>query len=206
MTAGAGATARARPGERRVLEPEHLDARGDGVARDGDLELRVPGLFIGERGRVELTHVSRHHPRAFARLVGDDALARPHPQRRAPPCPRQRECAGCPLMPLEVAAQRAQKRDTLRRRFGWSIEQVEPAPAPLGYRWSSKRVVFGAPGDARLGSYARGSHAPVDMDGCLVDHPLITACARELAELARRVGVAPYDERARAGDLRYVWF
>ncbi len=194
---------RPRAGARRTVEPAFLDARGDGVSTEDGLEVHAPGLFIGERAEVELLHVSRHHPRARARVA---ALLRPHPERRAPPCPQQGACAGCPLMPLEIAAQRAQKRETLRRVYKWPIEQVEHGDEEFGYRWSSKRVAFGGPGELRLGSYARGSHDPVDMRGCLVDHPAIVAAADELAALARRERVLAYDERARTGDLRYAWF
>ena len=64
------------------------------------------------------------------------------------------------------------------------------APEALGYRWSAKRIAFGGPGKLRLGSFMRGTNRPADMEGCLVDHPLIAAAADELAEAARDLGIA----------------
>jgi len=43
------------------------------------------------------------------------------------------------------------------------------------------------------------------MAGCLVDHPLITLAADEIAREASAAGIEPFDEARGEGDLRYVW-
>ncbi|MGB8331529.1 MAG: hypothetical protein WCE62_15490, partial [Polyangiales bacterium] len=48
-------------------------------------------------------------------------------------------------------------------------------------------------------------HRPADMEGCLVDHPLIAAAADELAEAARDLGIAAHNERRERLGLRSVW-
>jgi 23S rRNA (uracil1939-C5)-methyltransferase len=83
-------------------------------------------------------------------------------------------------------------------------ELVHVGPS-LGYRVSSKRVVFGRRGALELGSWSRGTHEGATMDGCLVDHPLLVEAARELARAADAMGIAPFDETRGQGDLRYVW-
>ncbi|MCA9695054.1 MAG: hypothetical protein KC636_36075, partial [Myxococcales bacterium] len=202
-----------RPGDALETEPAaRLSDAGDGVARAGSLQVHVPGLFVGERARVVVEHASRQAPRAHARLV---ELLVEAPGRRSPPCrhheARGGRCTGCPLMPLAEPAQEAQRLATLRARFGAEVDlsfHTSPSRA-LGYRMSSKRVAFGAPGELRLGSFRRGSHEPADMADCLVDHPEIAAAARELAAVASDLGLTPYHDHAGApaegGDLRHVW-
>jgi tRNA/tmRNA/rRNA uracil-C5-methylase (TrmA/RlmC/RlmD family) len=192
-------------GERVELCPTRISAEGVGIARVGEVWVHTPGLFVGERGLVEIEHVSRHHPRAHARLRELDPAA--SGRRRAAPCRHHGVCTGCPLMQLDGATQREHKLMSLRAAQGWSIARFEPGEErELGYRCSSKRVVFGRVGAVSLGSFARGSHRAVDMVDCQVDHPAIVAAARELVEVASAESIVPYDERSGAGDLRYVWF
>jgi 23S rRNA (uracil1939-C5)-methyltransferase len=78
-------------------------------------------------------------------------------------------------------------------------------PPALGYRHSSKRVALSLHGNLVLGSYARDSHAPASMAGCLVDHPQLVAVFDEIERRGRELGVVPYEERSDRGDLRAVW-
>lgn len=198
-----------RAGDRIDLVADALSPAGDGLSDVSGTIVHVPGVFPGESAAARVEHVSRQAPRAHARLL---ELLRPHPARRAPPCPhsdsgappRPGMCSGCPLQALDVAAQRALKVEALAR-LGLHVDAMVGDEREFGYRWSSKRVVTGAPGQVIVGSYVRGSHAPARMDDCRIDHPAIAAAARELQEVASARGIEPYDEATGAGDLRYVW-
>ncbi|HJL02981.1 MAG TPA: hypothetical protein RMH85_34420 [Polyangiaceae bacterium LLY-WYZ-15_(1-7)] len=196
-----------RRGDTLPFAPTHLDLDGRGVAEVEGRALHVPDLFVGERAIVEVAHVAKGGPVAHGTI---QERLRKHPARRALPCPRHAgrggdaRCTGCPLMALGEEAQRAQKVAMLRA-LGLEVDAVREASAPLGYRWSSKRVAFGGPGRLRLGSFVRGSHAPADMRGCDVDHPRIAAAADELAAKARELHLPAWDERRGEGVLRYVW-
>ncbi len=192
-----------RGGDQHELEATHVDLEGRGIARVDGREVRVTGLFGGERGLVRIEQVSRGGPVAHGRLV---ALRAGH---RVPvACPqheaREGRCGGCPLMPLSGGAQRAQKRSMLAA-LGLAVDEVLGDGRELGYRVSAKRVAFGGPGRLVLGSFARGSHTPADMHGCIVEHPAISAVASGIARVARRVGVPAFDERRGEGLLHAVW-
>lgn len=203
-----------RAGDSLEVEFGAVDRAGDGVghaiadAPEGaPLEVIVPGVFPGERALVRVLHRSRAAPRLHGRAR---AILAPSPARREPPCERHVErrghCTGCPWQALEEAEQRALKRAMLRDHHGLEVDAVVALPAgELGYRRSSKRVVFGRPGALRLGSYRQGSHEFADMRGCLVDHPAIVAAAHELAEVACAREIEPYDAATGEGELRYVW-
>ncbi|MCC6807115.1 MAG: class I SAM-dependent RNA methyltransferase [Deltaproteobacteria bacterium] len=82
------------------------------------------------------------------------------------------------------------------------IAETVSAGQSIGYR--SKVVLVAKTVKRRtiFGGYQRGSHFVLDLDGCVIEEPILAAVAtwmrRELA------GVAAFDERTRAGDLRYV--
>jgi 23S rRNA (uracil1939-C5)-methyltransferase len=195
-----------RTGETAHLSVDSLTLDGEGVGQHEEHELLCRGAFPGEQVDVRIEAVSRHHPRAHARL---QRVARPHPARRTAPCPnhagRAGRCTGCPLMELGEEAQRAAKQQMLRARFGLVVDRVIAAPAALGYRASSKRVVFAGRRAPYLGSYVQGGHAPAAMPDCLVDHPLLVRAFAAVEAGLRATGVVPYDERSGTGDLRYVW-
>src|SRR5690606_11717304 len=195
------------------VEVEGIDERGDGVASYEDRTVLVPGLFPGERGRVQIEALSRHGPRAHAWLR---SVVRASPDRRALPCPRQERhprnggrskpaCAGCPLMDIEIAAQREAKRARVVREHGLELSALIGGDE-FGYRWSSKRMVSGRPGRLVLGSRVSGRRQRdwvADMRGCLVDHPRITAAIDQLEDRANALEIEPWREGA--GDLRYLW-
>ncbi len=108
-------------------------------------------------------------------------------------------------MELSEPAQREIKRRMLADNFGIVISEIEHGETQLGYRHSAKRVVFGAKGKIRLGSFARGSHRAAPMWNCLVDHPRITDAFAEICAQASALGITAYDEAKGEGDLRYVW-
>ena len=93
----------------------------------------------------------------------------------------------------------------LADNFGLVVSEVGGSATTLGYRHSAKRVVFGAKGKIRLGSFARGSHRAAPMWNCLVDHPRISEAFAEVSAQASLLGITAYDEAKGEGDLRYVW-
>lgn len=184
-----------------------LTLEGESVSRLAAGEVVCRGVFPSEVATVHIDAVSAHHARAFASLRSLDT---PHPARRTPPCPNHEareagRCGGCALMALQEPAQRELKRDMLRARFGLEVAQVEAVSDELGYRYSSKRVALRVDGTLRLGSFARASHAPAPMRGCLVDHPRIERAFSAVERAAQVLRIEAYDESSDHGDLRAVW-
>lgn len=193
-----------KPGQTITVMAESLSRHGDGVGRVQGYEVHVAGLLPGETADVSLDYVSRQRPRAHGAVV---RRRNTHPGRREAPCEHHRICNGCPLMDMDVPSQRELKRATLLEQHGIAIDRMVAADDDgWAYRWSSKRVFAGPPGALVLGSYMRGTHSVANMQGCLVDHPHITAAADELLSVANRLKLPAYDEVEEEGDLRYAWF
>ncbi len=94
-------------------------------------------------------------------------------------CPKQEECPGCPLGAAEYEAGVVGKGEQVRGALaGFAdlapvLKPARPASPVVGYRLRAKLV-----SDARaLGLYERGGHRVVDVSGCRVLSPSLTAAS-----------------------------
>lgn len=182
---------------------------GDG--KGGDLRVHVPDLLPGEAAEVAIEHRSPHRAEAWGRIVRRVGPASPH--RVAPACPAWGACGGCVWQHLDGDAQLVEKGRHVAAALAdvpaiaageVVIEPVVASPRPLGYRNKGKYVVGVARGRLILGAYAPRTHRLVDTAGCRVVAPVIDDVARATGDAAAAAGLVAYDERAAAGELRYV--
>jgi 23S rRNA (uracil1939-C5)-methyltransferase len=183
-----------------------LDDTGCGVGSAGGRAIHVAELLPGEWAEVAIDHTSPHKPEAWGRIVR--RIGPPSPERVEPACPGFGSCGGCTWQHLAYGAQLAAKRERVVAALGdvaCEVAEVRPSPAELGYRNKGKYVVGAARnGDVILGAYAPRSHHVVDTLGCRVVAPVIDEVATWLRGAAADAGIVPYDEKTRAGDLRYA--
>ncbi len=147
----------------------------------------VSGALPGERVEVTITETKKDFARATAR-----AIVHPAPERVEPPCPFVADgCGGCDLQHLDPPAQPALKlavvRDALRRIAHLPDAEVQAAPAlaPFGFRTTVRCAVD----QGRLGFRAAHSHDVVEIDRCLVAHPLIDELIAVLGEQVTAAGI-----------------
>lgn len=146
-----------------------IAAGGDAIARGEDGKvIFVAGALPGERVRAEITERRRDFDRAVTIEVLDAASGRV-----AAPCPKVAlGCGGCSWQHIDLDAQRALKveiaADALRRIGGLDDAAVDAGPRldPFGFR-TAVRLAAG-----RGFRHAR-SHDIVDVDLCMVAHPLL---------------------------------
>jgi 23S rRNA (uracil1939-C5)-methyltransferase len=151
------------------LTVDSMAVGGDGVARGTDGKVVfVSGALPGERVEVEITEQRGDFDRAVAVAVLDASK-----DRVEPPCPHVAEgCGGCAWQHVRLGAQRDLKvdlvADALRRIAKLDQPVVHPGPKlPAdGFR-TTIRLARG-----RGFRHAR-SHEIVDIDSCLVAHPLL---------------------------------
>ncbi len=195
-----------RVGDELRIGITDLSAEGHGLVVVDGRNVHVAGAMPRDQVRARVTNLARQSDAAYARL---ESILEPSPARRRAPCAADVTngggCTGCPLSVLDEAEQRAQKRALVARALGRDVDEFVFGE-PLGYRASSKRIVFGKAGAVSLGSYARATHKPADMAGCLVDHPRIARAADDIAKHASALGIEPFDDVTGQGSLRYVWF
>ncbi|HJR26062.1 MAG TPA: TRAM domain-containing protein, partial [Acidimicrobiales bacterium] len=160
-----------------VLDVTAVVAGGDGLARDDDGRVTfVAGALPGERVRV---HVHERR-KDFARATVVEVLT-PAPGRVGPPCRFVAAgCGGCDWQHVDPGAQRGLKADivadALRRQARLDVEVgLGPDLPATGYRTTLRGVAR----DGRFGFRRRASHDVVDVDPCLVAHPVVADLVAE---------------------------
>lgn len=186
------------------LEATGLDEAGHGTGVSGGRTLHVADLLPGERAEVAVDHDSPHRPESWGRI--DRRLGAPSPDRVAPACPAFGRCGGCTWQSLAYPAQLVHKRARVVAALpaGTPVAPATPSPSVLGYRHKGKYVAGTLDGELVLGAWAPRRHELVDTGGCRVVAPLIDELRGRVLGAATAAGIAPWDERARTGHLRYV--
>jgi 23S rRNA (uracil1939-C5)-methyltransferase len=148
---------------------ERLGARGDGIARQGDVTLHVPGALPGETVRVYRDEGSR------AVLDGDDAIRIASPARIAPFCPVHGRCGGCVAQHMASDLYGAWKRGLVEHALARAGLDTVLAPLVPAAGEGRRRLTFHAGRDEggalRVGFMAARSHEHVEIEHCPVAEP-----------------------------------
>jgi 23S rRNA (uracil1939-C5)-methyltransferase len=119
--------------------------------------------------------------------------------------------AGCAWIDVPYPEQLARKQKIVAHALKAyaSLQDIEvPAvvasPKRLGYRGRVKLVARKGRAEIRAGLYLPGSHEVVDISSCPVHPEPVNRVVGYLKRQIERLGIAPYDERTDAGDVRYI--
>lgn len=192
------------------LHIDRIAGGGEGVARDADGRVVfVRGALPGETVDATVTDEKKSFARARVRKVLD-----PVAERVAPPCDHVGEgCGGCDFQHATVDYQRKLKVQMVTEqleRIGKVDQPVVHAAGPLpdtGYRTTVRCVIS----EGRAGFRQHHAHAAVEVDSCMVAHPLVEELMvegwfGETPEVTIRAGAATGERivvaHPRATDIR----
>jgi 23S rRNA (uracil1939-C5)-methyltransferase len=150
---------------------ESMAFQGYGVTRIDGKVLFVPRSVTGDKVWVKVTEEKKNYS------IGEvTQIIEPSPWRMHPPCPFFNRCGGCQWQHINDSTQVVLKKEILMeilRKIG-QLEDIPLFPAvsspqPYGYR---VRVQLKTKGKT-IGYYKERSHQIVDIDHCLISHPLV---------------------------------
>ncbi len=130
-------------------------------------------------------------------------------------CEHFPNCVGCPWVERPYGAQLAEKQERLSAALTeqpglgrFRLAAPSGSPQRFGYRnhaklvFRARRVQHGR--EALLGVYRPGTHSVMPAEGCSVHDRILQPFLKDLRALVQEQGVSIFDERRRAGDLRYA--
>lgn len=170
-----------------------MGAGGDGIAHTPDRPVFVARALPGDV--VEARLAGR---RGDGQAAVVEAIVTPSRDRVEPPCAHFAEgCGGCAVQHWSPAAQAGWKRDRLRdalSRAGFRDAAVaETVTTPPGRRRRADFAARRGAGGVVLGFHMTGSAQILDLAGCTVLDPRITALLGPLREMLRRLAALRRD-------------
>jgi 23S rRNA (uracil1939-C5)-methyltransferase len=156
------------------LMPTEFGLRGDGIARDPDGRVfSIPGAVPGERVRVKA--MARRRGLIHARVV---EVVAPSAHRVDPPCPEVANgCGACQWQHIDLDAQVEYKRDLISKALGLSrdreMDHARLRPTVRLPAQDFRTTVDAAVTRGRAGLRRYRSHRVVEVEQCLVAHPLL---------------------------------
>ncbi len=196
------------------LTIEDVGYRGRGVGRDSGKVVFVPGVIVGERVRVRITH--RHKRFADAELL---EVLEPSPMRVAPTCPlalrpshedgaRPYPCVGCAYQQMayeeEVRMKQRQLVSLLKRIAKLeTLPLTGPVSSPRAMGYRNKIRLHGGTykGERVLGYVGANNHSVLDVPCCPLAREPINV---RLAELRNQPGWLQSLRRSAVVTLRYT--
>lgn len=194
-----------RPSRGSTTPREPLEAAAD-LPSDPAGSDEAGGPAEGSRG-LRLGRGPAPTP-AAERLPTADAA----PATRGPvACPHFGPCGGCSRLGISYDDELGLKEEALREAVAAvpSLEsaRLEPilgADTPLHYRASLKVPFAQSPAGPIAGFFERGSHRIVDLQTCLIQHPVLTELLHVVRELVTVCAVPLYHEHLHRGVLRHL--
>ncbi|CAN7552179.1 23S rRNA (uracil(1939)-C(5))-methyltransferase RlmD [Rossellomorea sp. LjRoot5] len=190
------------------LTIKKIGINGEGVGFFKRKIVFVPGALAGEEVVVEVTKV---HPKFTEARI--KKIRKKSAERVKAPCPVYELCGGCQLQHLSYEGQLDAKRDillqSLERHTKLKLEDMDIRPTigmdnPWHYRNKSQFQVGTQNGKAIAGLYSMNSNKLIDIDECIVQHPLTNKVTNEIKRIINDFNIPVFDDKKKKPILKTI--
>ncbi len=190
------------------LTIKKIGINGEGVGFFKRKIVFVPGALAGEEVVVEVTKV---HPKFTEARI--KKIRKKSQQRTKAPCPVYELCGGCQLQHLSYEGQLDAKRDivlqSLERHTKLKLEDMDIRPTigmdnPWHYRNKSQFQVGTQNGKVIAGLYSMNSNKLIDIDECIVQHPLTNKVTTEIKRIINDFNIPVFDEKKKLPIIKTI--
>ncbi|WP_342559897.1 23S rRNA (uracil(1939)-C(5))-methyltransferase RlmD [Psychrobacillus sp. FSL W7-1457] len=195
-------------GQEFPLTIKRLGINGEGVGFFKRNVIFVKGALPGEVVTAQVTTVNPKYAEATIKKIRQAS-----PDRVKPPCPVYDACGGCQLQHMTYERELIEKRDiviqSLERYLKDLATTIEVRPTlgmenPWLYRNKSQFQTRQLGNDVIAGLYAEGSNKLIDINECMVQHPVTTRITNEIKAYLKELNIPIYDEKNPQGIVRTI--
>ncbi|WP_274310534.1 23S rRNA (uracil(1939)-C(5))-methyltransferase RlmD [Solibacillus daqui] len=195
-------------GQKFPLTIKRLGINGEGVGFYKRNVVFVKGAIPGEEVTVKLTKVSPKF--AEAEILN---IRKASEFRQEAPCSVYADCGGCQLQHMTYEAQLANKRDIVVQAFEKYAKEIaettEIRPTlgmenPWNYRNKSQFQVRKEGKRVYAGLFSEGSHQLLNINDCLVQHPLTSKITVAVRKILQKLNITIYDGKTLNGLVRTI--
>lgn len=181
-----------------------LGDNGEGIGKFDNFTVFVHGAIPGDLVNAKVIKVKKQYAVALV-----DSIIESSDYRQIPECPYVK-CGGCQTQMMTYDAQlkiKKQQVENSMKRIGnleVEVQEVIGMEEPIAYRNKSQYPVRLVDGEVRVGFYKQRTHDVVNIDNCMVQHPLINKVMKSLKSKLNDIDIKIYNEEKHRGILRHI--
>ncbi|SFI58198.1 23S rRNA (uracil(1939)-C(5))-methyltransferase RlmD [Thermoflavimicrobium dichotomicum] len=193
-------------GQEVELSIRRLGINGEGVGYYQKQVVFVDGAIPGEIVVARITDIEKNFAKAKLIRIKKKSAYRTDPQ-----CPVYDTCGGCQLQHMDYRFQRRLKRELVQEAFRKythldeiPIEPMISMSEPWTYRNKAQLPLQQIGNRVAMGMFSAKSHRLVQVDDCLVQHPLVNQVLSVTREIIEQLKISVYEERKHQGVIRHL--
>lgn len=181
-----------------------LGDNGEGIGKVDNFTVFVHGAIPGDLVNAKVIKVKKQYAVALV-----DSIIESSDYRQIPECPYVK-CGGCQTQMMTYDAQlkikKQQVENSMKRIGDLDVEVLDVIgmEEPIAYRNKSQYPVRLVDGEVRVGFYKQRTHEVVNIDNCMVQHPLINKVMKSLKNKLNDIDIKIYNEEKHRGILRHI--
>jgi 23S rRNA (uracil-5-)-methyltransferase RumA len=188
------------------LPIRRLGINGEGIGYYQKQVVFVDNAIPGEVVIARICEVNKNFSKAnLVRIKKKSAY------RTEPKCPIYSTCGGCQLQHIHYRFQRRLKRELVEESFkkytslnSIPIEPIVSMEKPWNYRNKAQLPLKQIGKKVAMGMFSAKSHRLVQIDDCLIQHPLVNQVLHKVRKMIEYLKIPIYNERRHHGVLRHL--
>ena len=195
-------------GQEFPLTIKRLGINGEGVGFFKRNVVFVKGALPGEVIIAQVTSATPKYAEAKIKKIRQAS-----PDRVTPPCPVYDVCGGCQLQHMTYERELIEKRDIVIQALERYVKDLAPSievketigmENPWLYRNKSQFQTKRLGRDVVAGLYAEGTNKLIDINECMVQHPMTTKITNEIKGYLKQLDIPIYDDKNPNGIVRTI--
>ncbi len=182
-----------------------IGINGEGIGKIDNFIIFVEGALPDEKVNIKIVKVNKNY--GYGKLIN---ILTPSPFRKEPICKYFKQCGGCNLLHLDYDKQLDIKTSFVQANLKKiaKIEDVKVDKAigmesPFHYR-NKASFPINFTDKVNIGFYKPRSHNIVNIENCLIQHPINDTIIKKIKEFIKESGISIYNETTNKGDLRHI--
>ena len=189
-------------------EVEIIDTgfKGEGIAKIDGIAVFVPNVLKGEKAKIKILKVTSKC--AYGKLI---ELIKCSKNRQECDCETYSKCGGCSLRHIKYEETLKMKKQavetTLYKMLKKEINVEDTIGMENPYYYRNKLqypVGISQNGDWVMGVFSERTHTIIHTKECKIQNEISQKIANEIFENAKKLSIAPYNEKDLTGILRHI--
>jgi len=184
-----------------------MGINGEGIGKIDSFTVFVENAVLNDTIEIKIIKLKKNY--AYGKIIN---IIEKSPFRIDAKCKWFEKCGGCNLQHLNYSAQLEYKRkkvlNNLQKIGGFTDIKVEKTLGMKNNFYYRNKAQFpigiGKDNKTKIGFYSSRSHNIIDIDNCIIQHPINKEIIKKIREFIAENNISIYNEISHSGMIRHV--